>query len=157
MQDLLSHIIRISSRGVKSTQASLGMASISPWSWTNAETLKTESALLPLLIHLAAAHNDVEGLRWCINSMPYGDLAIQSLDTTRAAGIVNCQDAASARSPLHIAVLHGHSEAAFLLLKEGASVHIRDMLGHTALYYVSFVFGFLPKLHHLDLGRPPRS
>ncbi|KAF8484346.1 L-asparaginase [Gautieria morchelliformis] len=143
VQDVLSHIIRISSsRANPSTSTACsenGTTAVAPWTWTNAETLNAESALLPLLIHLATARNDLEALLWCINSTVYEDVSqgTESASAARAAGIVNCLDAASARSPLHVAALNGSFEAVVLLLGAGASVHMRDSLDHTALYYAA--------------------
>ena len=54
-----------------------------------------------------------------------------------ASGVVNCLDVGSGRSPLHIAALNGSEQCIRLLLTSGASVHLRDSLDHTALYYVS--------------------
>jgi 60kDa lysophospholipase len=142
VQDFLSHIIRISSsRANPSTSTACseaGTTAVAPWTWTNAETLNAESALLPLLIHLATARNDLEALRWCIGSTGYEDVSqgTETASAARAAGIVNCLDAASTRSPLHVAALNGSLEAVVLLLGAGASVHLRDSLDHTALYYV---------------------
>ncbi|KIJ26442.1 hypothetical protein M422DRAFT_192238 [Sphaerobolus stellatus SS14] len=145
---LLSLIIRVSSsqstalKTIPTGTKNGNTSSTAPWTWTNSEALGAESALLPLLIHLAAARNDIEAISWCIKSTSYsyGDVTAQSVESTpavRAAGIVNCLDAASGRSPLHVAALLGNSEAAFLLLDAGALVHVRDMLDHTALYYAA--------------------
>lgn len=38
---------------------------------------------------------------------------------------------------MHVAALNGHTEAIALLLSVGASVHVRDSLDHTALYYAA--------------------
>lgn len=139
----MSHIIRISSPKADTlpspATSESGTIAVAPWAWTNAETLNAESALLPLLIHLATARNDLEALSWCINSTVYEDIAPQGTEyiTARAAGIVNSIDATSGRSPLHAASLNGNTEAVVLLLAAGASVHVRDSLDHTALYYVS--------------------
>ena len=141
VQDVLSHIIRISSSGTNPPKpiasSEDGTTAAASWSWTNAEILNAESALLSLLIPLATARNDLKALSWCINSTVYEDVSFQGKEARAAAGIVNCLDAASGRSPLHIAALHGHIEAVVLLLNAGASVHVRDSLDHTALYYVS--------------------
>ena len=48
---------------------------------------------------------------------------------------INSLDPASGRSPLHVAALNGSTKCVNILLKSGASVHLRDSLGHTALYY----------------------
>ncbi|KAF8590051.1 L-asparaginase [Ramaria rubella] len=146
VQDVLSHIIRLSSlkakpsKTISSADSDDGSITAAPWSWTNADTMTTESALLPLLIHLAAARNDIEALSWCIESAAYGDVSSTKAEYTsaaRAAGIINCLDIASGRSPLHIAALNGNDEAAVLLINSGASVHVRDSLDHTALYYAA--------------------
>jgi Ankyrin repeat len=109
-----------------------------PWAWTAAEATTTENALLSWLIHLAAAANDVGGLTYCL-----------SVDAARGedqqhpivGGIVNWINPASGRSPLHVAAMNGGAQSVDALLKSGALVHLRDTLGHTALYYVS---DFLP-------------
>ena len=142
----MSHIIRVSSLKTNNwgstANAEDGTTTVAPWSWTIAETLNAESALLPLLIHLAAARNDIMALSWCIKSTAYENITLQGTEfaaAARAAGIVNCLDAASGRSPLHVAVLNGNIECVVMLLGAGASVHVRDSLDHTVLYYVSFL------------------
>jgi len=144
VQDVLAHIVRLFSSTRSTRKLTVGPDDdtmvAAPWSLTNAETLSAESALLPVLIRLSVARNDVESLLWCIESSAYGEPGIQGLEldvATRAAGIVNCLDVSSGRSPLHIAALHGNSEAATILLDAGASVHVKDLLGHTALYYAA--------------------
>jgi len=57
-----------------------------------------------------------------------------------AGGVVNCLESASGKSPLHVAAINGNTRSADLLLRSGALVHLRDTLGHTALYYVSHKF-----------------
>ncbi|KIJ69086.1 hypothetical protein HYDPIDRAFT_123159 [Hydnomerulius pinastri MD-312] len=52
-------------------------------------------------------------------------------------GIVNCADAGSGRSPLHVAAINGSTASVSCLLESGALVHLRDTLGHTALYYAA--------------------
>lgn len=142
VQDVLSQIVRLSSSRktrTKPLDTENIIMTTAPWSWTNAETLSAGAVLLPVLIHLAAARNDIEALTWCIKSSAYEDVNSQPADRSpeiRAAGIVNCIDA-SGMSPLHVAAIHGNQEAAVLLLEEGALVHVRDLLDHTALYYVS--------------------
>ncbi len=117
-----------------------------PWTWTAAEASTAESVLLPFLIHLAAAKNDIENLRYCIETEKlYLDQRgyNEPLGTSTAGkhggiagGIVNCLDPGSGRSSLHTAALNGHTPIVELLLQSGALVHLRDTLGHTALYYV---------------------
>ena len=116
--------------------ADLAQDSAAPWSETAAETAFTEAALLPSLMRLAAARNDVKCLEFCLavsadwETEDGGRVVIPG-------GIINCIDPGSSRSPLHIAVLNGSTASVSCLLKAGALVHLRDNLGHTALYYVS--------------------
>lgn len=100
--------------------------STAPWSWTAGEAATTESVLFPFLIHLAAARNDTDSITYCI-------------DNSRGAiggGVVNYLEPGSGKSPLHIAALNGYVDCVDILLRSGALVHLRDALGHTALYYV---------------------
>ncbi|KAI0078202.1 asparaginase-domain-containing protein [Panus rudis PR-1116 ss-1] len=118
------------------------------WSWTAAEAALTESALYPFLMHLAASKDDVDGIKFCLQSEsnlhagnerlgaedPDGHV---SLKTAVSGGVVNCIDPASGRSPLHAAALNGSVRCVEALLEAGALVHLRDNLGHTALYYAA--------------------
>jgi len=111
------------------------------WPLTDPDTVQTYNAMLPFLIHIAAAKNDAEGIQFCIDAWdqvvkiedgdtPFGDPVL--------CGICNVLDT-SGRSPLHTAALNGSLESVRLLLQNGASVHSRDLLDHTVLYYVSDV------------------
>jgi lysophospholipase len=117
-----------------------------PWTWTAAEAASTEAVLYPSLMHLAAGRGDLETLTHCLGSATSVDSTIATSATEvpkyglMAGGIVNCLDAGSGRSPLHVAALNGHTKAVNLLLQSGALVHLRDTMGHTALYYVSPLF-----------------
>lgn len=111
------------------------------WSLTAAEASTTESSLLPFLVHLAVARDDVTCLDFCLNYEG------RELDPLRspvagerlgyAGGLVNSMDPASGRFPLHVAAMNGSVKCLAILLKTGALVHLRDTLGHTALYYAS--------------------
>ncbi|KAH9981132.1 asparaginase-domain-containing protein [Lactifluus volemus] len=106
-----------------------------PWAWTAAEAVTTEGALLSWLIHLAAAANDTAGLAYCLSTD-----AARGEDQRQHAivgGIVNWINPASGRSPLHVAAINGSTQSVDTLLKAGALVHLRDSLGHTALYYAA--------------------
>ena len=102
-----------------------------PWSWTAAEVANTEAVLIPFLVHIAAARNDLVGLRFCL-----GVASDSGSSLNIAGGVINCLDPATRQTPLHVASMNGSAECVSLLLCSGALVHLRDVLGHTALYYV---------------------
>ncbi|KAF5381039.1 hypothetical protein D9615_004159 [Tricholomella constricta] len=108
-----------------------------PWTWTAAEAANTEAVLIPFLIHLAAARDDLEGLQFSLDALGGPDSADQHHFLNVAGGVVNCLDLATGKTPLHAACLNGSARAADLLLRSGALVHLRDSLGHTALYYAA--------------------
>ena len=129
IQGILSHVTRLSSRtnnvgpAVPAITVNPVEDSPSPWTWTAAEAISTESALLPFVVHLAVARDDVQGLDFCLGIDSVGD-------------VVNCLDV-SGRTPLHTAAMNNSVKCVSLLLQKGALVHLRDSLGHTPLYYVS--------------------
>lgn len=162
IQGVLSQVVRLSSTRtgpkivvspistptVEHTSA-VSSDSAAPWSWTAAEAVDTEIALLPLLMHLAASKDDVDALNYCLSSddataaATTPDLSKPEPVTRRNAavigGMANCIDPASGRSPLHVAALSGSTGCVNTLLEAGALVHLRDSLGHTALYYVRLI------------------
>ena len=113
---------------------------------SHSDVSQAEFLVLPYLMHLAASRNDVEGVQYCFDAV---SAAEQSADLpTNAAvpnvhsfmvgvggGIVNALDPCG-RAPLHTAALHGSQDCVQILLSGGASVHLRDSLDHTPLYYV---------------------
>jgi 60kDa lysophospholipase len=135
----LGHIVRLTSPArnptpaivVSDTQDELPDAG-APWTWTAGEVATTQSALLSWLVHLAAAANDVNGLLHCLSS----DGAHEE-QRMIVGGIVNWINPASGWSPLHVAAINGSAHCVHALLNAGSLVHLRDSLGHTALYYVS--------------------
>ncbi|KAJ6630575.1 asparaginase-domain-containing protein [Mycena sp. CBHHK59/15] len=149
IQELLSQFIRLSGHPSQNPQITISLPdeasqdATASWSSTVAEAASTESALLPFLIHAAAARNDVEGIKFCLAAEASDSLASPSPSGQRlqhanvAGGLVNAIDSASGRSPLHAAALNGSTECANILLQSGALVHLRDSLGHTALYYAA--------------------
>ncbi|KZT26585.1 asparaginase-domain-containing protein [Neolentinus lepideus HHB14362 ss-1] len=108
-----------------------------PWSWTASEASLTEASLLPFLIHLAAAKNSIEGIAYCLNLTSVTGLEQSPSLGSTGAGVVNCLESGSGRSPLHTAAMNGSLECVSKLLEAGALVHLRDALGHTALYYAA--------------------
>lgn len=129
IQGMLSHITRLSSRTnnmgpvVPAINVNSVEDSPSPWTWTAAEAVSTEAALLPFVTHLAVARDDIHGLDFCLRTDSVGEM-------------VNCPDV-SGRSPLHTAAMNNSLKCVGMLLQKGALVHLRDSLGHTPLYYVS--------------------
>lgn len=152
IQGLLSQVVRLStspphipelvisseSGGIETLDESTA-----PWSWTAAEAASTESALLPFLMHLAAARDDTAGLKFCLKESENVEADSEAGNGTIVGAITDCIDMASGRSPLHVAALNGSIRCATVLLVAGALVHLRDGLGHTPLYYVSINFSVI--------------
>lgn len=104
------------------------------WSWTAAEAASTEAVLIPCLIHLAAARDDIGSIKFCLDAVKNDSGA--TVFGNIAGGVVNCLELSSGKSPLHVAAINGNTRSVGLLLGLGAVVHLRDTLGHTPLYYV---------------------
>jgi lysophospholipase len=147
VQTLLAEVVRLTSNTSSKTISWSGADAVAPenmtadeaaaWSSTAKEAAATEAALYPFLIHTAASRNDTTGIEFCIQAAS----SAATVSTTSGGriipgGIVNCLDPTSGRSPLHTAALNGSTGATTTLLGAGALVHLRDSLGHTALYYV---------------------
>jgi lysophospholipase len=146
IQQILSHFVRLA-RSPSSVLPQITIASDSfdsgapkiaaaPWSWTATEAATTEAVLFPFLIHLAAAKDDLESLKFCLKPADNDDEELKF--KMIPGGIVNCLESSSGRSPLHVACINGNVRSVELLLRSGAIVHLRDNLGHTALYFVSY-------------------
>ncbi|KAF7363663.1 hypothetical protein MSAN_01023600 [Mycena sanguinolenta] len=139
IQGLLSEFVRLAARPSQNPQIVISLPdeatqdAAASWSSTAAEAASTQAALLPFIIHAAAARNDVEGIKFCLES----DATNESSPSPVASGIVNAVDPSSGGSPLHAAALNGSADCVKLLLQSGALVHVRDTLGHTALYYAA--------------------
>jgi lysophospholipase len=136
----LAHIVRLSSPARHQTpKITISDAQDeppdagAPWAWTAAEAATSNYALLSWLVHLAAAANDTDVLSYCLSP----DGAQGENQRMIPGGIVNWINPASGRSPLHVAAINGSAHCVHTLLKAGSLVHLRDSLGHTALYYVS--------------------
>jgi 60kDa lysophospholipase len=132
--------ITISSPSVSLNDIKSRQDTAAPWSWTASEATSAETALLPFLIHLAAARDDLESMSFCLESAESPELQQRTIP----GGLVNCTQQVSGSSPLHVAALNGSERCVDALLRSGALVHLRDLLEHTALYYVSFQMLCLP-------------
>ncbi|KAJ6597151.1 L-asparaginase [Mycena vulgaris] len=145
IQGVLSEFVRLSGRPSQNPQITISLPdeatqnATASWTSTAAEAASTEAALLPFLIHAAAARNDAEGIKFCLEAEATNDcIATTSPGPSNvASGLVNTLDSASGGSPLHAAALNGSAECVNILLHSGALVHLRDTLGHTALYYAA--------------------
>ncbi|KAG6868825.1 hypothetical protein C0993_009707 [Termitomyces sp. T159_Od127] len=147
IQDVLSKFVRLTQPPTSEPQITLtpdtpievaARDATAPWTWTAGEVATTEAVLIPFLIHLAAARNDVMNMRFCIDTYGGKDGTEESHKAVNVAGgVVNCPDSTNGQTPLHVACLNGGVQAVDLLLRSGALVHLRDTLGHTALYYAA--------------------
>ncbi|KAF7793269.1 hypothetical protein EIP86_004380 [Pleurotus ostreatoroseus] len=146
IQGLLSQVVRLSAShsstptlvvSSESDDADIPDDSAAPWSWTAAEAASTESALLPFLMHLAAARDDIAGMKFCLRENRHAEVGTEGGNGVIVGGVADCIDAASGRSPLHVAALNGSIHCVNILLEAGALVHLRDSLGHTPLYYAA--------------------
>ncbi|KAJ7444865.1 L-asparaginase [Mycena latifolia] len=143
IQGLLSEFVRLSARPSQNPQITISLPdeatqdATASWTSTAAEAASTEAALLPFLMHAAAARNDAEGIKFCLEAEATNDSIASPGPSNVASGLVNTLDPASGRSPLHAAALNGSAECVHILLHSGALVHLRDTLGHTALYYAA--------------------
>ncbi|KAK9900532.1 asparaginase-domain-containing protein [Cystobasidium minutum MCA 4210] len=90
-----------------------------------------EDALNPLLVASAAAKPD-ESLATLLEDLLGSEKAESQNGMMQGLGLLNNF---TTHSPLHIACLHGIVKNVEILLQYGASVHLRDVSGHTALYY----------------------
>ncbi|KAH7908874.1 asparaginase-domain-containing protein [Hygrophoropsis aurantiaca] len=143
IQGLLSQFVRLADTSSHTPRIVLAPSigdiadrAAAPWSRTVAETASTEAALLPFLIHLASARDDMESMQYCLSAFSRDDRDDRSA-LAIPGGIVNCIEPGSGRSPLHVAALNGSIRCLSCLLQSGALVHLRDSLGHTALYYAT--------------------
>ncbi|KAL4077298.1 asparaginase-domain-containing protein [Scleroderma yunnanense] len=142
IRGLLDHFVRLTSSDrqiplitLPTDIGEIAQDSAAPWSETAAETAFTEAALLPFLMHLAAARNDVKSIEFCLEVAAGWEM--EDKGPVVPGGIVNCIEPCSNRSPLHVAALNSSTASVSCLLKAGALVHVRDSLGHTALYYAA--------------------
>lgn len=114
--------------------------SAAPWTATASEVATTEGALLCFLVHLSAAKDDLASLDYCLGAESDANSSQNQQYRNVAGGMVNWVNPASGHSPLQVAAINGSLKCAKRLLQAGALVHLRDVLGHTALFYVSPIY-----------------
>lgn len=142
---VLSRVVQLSMPSIVKAQQSTTMRDIeqaaegsaAPWSATASEVATTEGALLCFLVHLAAAKDDVASLDYCLSAESDANSSENQQYRNVAGGMVNWVNPASGHSPLQVAAINGSVNCVKRLLHAGALVHLRDVLGHTALFYVS--------------------
>ncbi|VDB96744.1 unnamed protein product [Peniophora sp. CBMAI 1063] len=111
--------------------------SAAPWTATASEVATTEGALLCFLVHLAAAKDDVASLDYCLGAESDANSSQNQQYRNVAGGMVNWVNPASGQSPLQVAAINGSLKCVKRLLQAGALVHLRDIMGHTALFYAA--------------------
>lgn len=118
------------------------------WSSTTDEDAeKAENVLMPYLFAQAASKGDGSLLK---NLM-------KSLESTPESAIAHLSESSNAglHTPLHLAVISASPINFDTLLKNGANVHARDHLCHTALFYAARQEGRVARemaLMLLDVG-----
>ncbi|KAM0788513.1 hypothetical protein ACM66B_001643 [Microbotryomycetes sp. NB124-2] len=104
-----------------------------------------EQAILPFLLGQAASRHDalLDNLLSSLSSTESSTSSAasngNSTDSTPVVvtALLNESATASKQTPLHLACLACQSSNVNLLLAHGASVHVRDALSHSPLYYAS--------------------
>lgn len=115
-----------------------------PWPATRREADDAEKAILPFLVGQAAAKQGplLGSLVESLAGAARGDATMLGAPGA-GAGLgtaltqLNEPATAALQTPLHLAVLAVQDDNVDLLLAHGSSVHARDVLGHTALYYAA--------------------
>ncbi|KAL8278731.1 hypothetical protein RQP46_008800 [Phenoliferia psychrophenolica] len=120
--------------GTTPTDALLPPEFSSPWPATQRDAESAEQAILPYLLGQAAARPD-DLLATLIESLR----GPQPTSTTpnSAITLLNEPSTPALQTPLHLAVLSGQTANVVLLLAHGASVHSRDVLSHSSLFYAA--------------------
>ena len=132
MKSLFSRLLSLSAHSSSTgTDSSLKLAAGEAFS--DKDITAVEDALNPLLIASAAAKPDDSLATLLKLLLDEGrNQPQQSGSEIQGLGLLNIF---STHSSLHIACLHGIVKNVQILLQYGASIHLRDVSGHTALYY----------------------
>lgn len=103
-----------------------------PWPATLKDEETAEKAILPYLLGQAAARPDT-----FLDTLLASIVPPTATNDPTVVALLNEPSTPSLQTPLHLAVLAGQPSNVELLLSHGASVHARDILGHTALFYAA--------------------
>jgi hypothetical protein len=99
---------------------------------------EAEKTLARVVAVQAVAQNDTETLSFALllaSSLKRGE-STAPITNELDANLINTVDVTTGKTLLHLAALRGSTQCARMLLENGALVHMRDDLDHTALYYV---------------------
>jgi lysophospholipase len=104
---------------------------------SDAHSEALENAILPVLLWQAAVRDD-SSLKSVLNYLSqydrtHGGLSETPLSST--SGVINKPSPTLSQTALHLATIQGMASNVALLLSLGASVHVRDMFGHTPIFY----------------------
>jgi lysophospholipase len=102
---------------------------------SDAHSQALENALLPVLLWQAAARDD-SSLASVLDYLYQADPAGLS-PPSYTSGFINQPSPTLSQTALHLATVDNRNSNASLLLSLGASVHVRDALGHTPLFYAA--------------------
>lgn len=125
---------------LSSTGETLPPEFASPWPANPRDLEVAEKAILPFLLGQAAARSG-PSLSLLIDSLasPSSSNTVDLHPT--ALTILNEPSTASLHTPLHLAALSAQLPNVLLLLSHGASVHVRDVLSHSPLFYAARIGG----------------
>ncbi|SCZ93091.1 BZ3500_MvSof-1268-A1-R1_Chr6-2g08455 [Microbotryum saponariae] len=120
-----------------------------PWPANLRDAEAAEKAILPYLLGQAAARPN-SLLDQLISSLDYDASSSEkdrkevpvpgaavAVSPTKVIALLNEPSTPILQTPLHIAVIAGQAHNVDLLLASGASVHLRDQLSHSALFYAA--------------------
>ncbi|ORY74287.1 asparaginase-domain-containing protein [Leucosporidium creatinivorum] len=103
-----------------------------PWPATLKDEETAEKAILPYLLGQASARHDT-----FLDTLLASIVPPTATNDPTVIALLNEPSTPSLQTPLHLAVLAGQASNVELLLSHGASVHARDILGHSALFYAA--------------------
>lgn len=99
------------------------------------DVMAIEDSINPLLLNAAAARRD-DSLKIMLGTL-LDNKNIADNPTAMSSQGLSLLNTFATVSPLHTACLHGIASNVGLLVSHGASVHQRDIQGHSPLYYAA--------------------